>query len=429
MCIAVDDVGNVVTSSDPADGPAAMWTVANVDTGPDGTNVINAVACPTANLCVAVDDVGNGLTSTNPGDGASATWTAATIATNPDTSNSLAAVSCPSEALCVAVDGAGDVLSTTDPADGAAAAWSEVGADNFNPLNAISCPSASLCVAVDSVGNVVSSTDPADGSGAAWRLVDVDNNSQLTSVSCPSVSLCVAGDQPGNALAGLGHTLSVALAGTGTGKVTSSDLSISCPSACSSPQAAGATVTLTAIADDGSTFTGWSGGGCTGTATCAVTIDADQTVTAAFHRDQAPPGGGQTPPGGGQTPPGGGQAPPGGGHAGSGSPPPPPPPPTAGQNGSATPPPNTGPGPLLTAPKPSCRLRADGDRISARVRIGRTRHGARRTIQPKRTLRLTVRCDQAARLSLSATVTSVVRVPGAGHGRKRTRSRAFLSAR
>ncbi len=34
--------------------------------------------------------------------------------------------------------------------------------------------------------------------------------------------------------------------------------------------------------DAGWTFTGWSGGGCTGTAPCTVTMTADTTVTAVF---------------------------------------------------------------------------------------------------------------------------------------------------
>jgi hypothetical protein len=32
----------------------------------------------------------------------------------------------------------------------------------------------------------------------------------------------------------------------------------------------------------GSTFTGWSGGGCTGLGTCTVTVTAPTTVTATF---------------------------------------------------------------------------------------------------------------------------------------------------
>ncbi|MGD8738566.1 MAG: hypothetical protein PVJ85_17585, partial [Anaerolineae bacterium] len=38
-------------------------------------------------------------------------------------------------------------------------------------------------------------------------------------------------------------------------------------------------ITLTATADDGSIFDGWSGA-CTGGWDCALTIDSDQVVTA-----------------------------------------------------------------------------------------------------------------------------------------------------
>jgi hypothetical protein len=41
-------------------------------------------------------------------------------------------------------------------------------------------------------------------------------------------------------------------------------------------------VTLTATASTGSTFTGWSGGSCTDTGTCVVTMDAAKSVTASF---------------------------------------------------------------------------------------------------------------------------------------------------
>ena len=42
---------------------------------------------------------------------------------------------------------------------------------------------------------------------------------------------------------------------------------------------AGRSVTLTATPGAGSTFTGWSGGGCTGTGACTVTMDQDVTAT------------------------------------------------------------------------------------------------------------------------------------------------------
>jgi hypothetical protein len=44
----------------------------------------------------------------------------------------------------------------------------------------------------------------------------------------------------------------------------------------------GTMVTLTATASDGSTFTGWSGEGCTGTGACTVTMTAARNVTAIF---------------------------------------------------------------------------------------------------------------------------------------------------
>jgi hypothetical protein len=75
--------------------------------------------------------------------------------------------------------------------------------------------------------------------------------------------------------------LSVTLSGSGTGTVTSSPNGINCGTVCSATFASG-TVTLTATPASGSTFTGWSGGGCSGTAPCAVNMNAAQSVTATF---------------------------------------------------------------------------------------------------------------------------------------------------
>ncbi len=52
------------------------------------------------------------------------------------------------------------------------------------------------------------------------------------------------------------------------------------------PYAYNQTVTLTmGTVENGYTFTGWSGGGCTGTDPCTLTITADTTVTAAFTQN------------------------------------------------------------------------------------------------------------------------------------------------
>ena len=78
------------------------------------------------------------------------------------------------------------------------------------------------------------------------------------------------------------YTLSVNKTGTGSSTVTSSPAGINCGSTCSSAFNYNTAVTLTAAASTGSTFTGWSGGGCSGTGTCIVTITAVATVTANF---------------------------------------------------------------------------------------------------------------------------------------------------
>jgi hypothetical protein len=79
-------------------------------------------------------------------------------------------------------------------------------------------------------------------------------------------------------------TLTVTKSGNGAG--TASGTGISCGADCTEPITPGTMVTLTATPSTGSTFTGWSGGGCTGTGTCQVTVNADTTVTATFTLNQ-----------------------------------------------------------------------------------------------------------------------------------------------
>jgi hypothetical protein len=57
---------------------------------------------------------------------------------------------------------------------------------------------------------------------------------------------------------------------------------VNCGTDCSESVTSGGSVTLTAAPASGSTFTGWSGGGCSGTGTCTTTVVANTTVTATF---------------------------------------------------------------------------------------------------------------------------------------------------
>lgn len=67
--------------------------------------------------------------------------------------------------------------------------------------------------------------------------------------------------------------------------MTSSPAAITCGSTCSASLGASTTVTLTASAAAGSSFTGWSGP-CSGTGTCTVTMDVAKSVTATFSTTQ-----------------------------------------------------------------------------------------------------------------------------------------------
>jgi Tol biopolymer transport system component len=71
-------------------------------------------------------------------------------------------------------------------------------------------------------------------------------------------------------------------AGSGSGTVASNPLGIDCGGTCSAAFAFGTEVELRATASPGSTFTGWSGAGCSGTGPCTVTMTGSHTVTGEF---------------------------------------------------------------------------------------------------------------------------------------------------
>jgi hypothetical protein len=78
------------------------------------------------------------------------------------------------------------------------------------------------------------------------------------------------------------YLLRIGLSGTGSGTVTSEPAGIDCGSTCSAFFAYNTAVTLTAKPNVPSTFAGWNGGGCSGTDTCSITMNADQQVVATF---------------------------------------------------------------------------------------------------------------------------------------------------
>ena len=77
-------------------------------------------------------------------------------------------------------------------------------------------------------------------------------------------------------------TLAVSKVGSGSGTVSSSPWSVvDCGGRCAASYGRGTVVTLTARPEGDARFEGWEGA-CSGTSSCAVTIDAAKTVTARF---------------------------------------------------------------------------------------------------------------------------------------------------
>jgi PKD repeat protein len=77
------------------------------------------------------------------------------------------------------------------------------------------------------------------------------------------------------------YALYVDVSGDGGGSVTSSPGGIQCPEACTASFDSGTVITLTAMADATSIFSGWSGD-CSGGGTCQVTMDTEHYVRAEF---------------------------------------------------------------------------------------------------------------------------------------------------
>src|SRR6266545_1658574 len=82
--------------------------------------------------------------------------------------------------------------------------------------------------------------------------------------------------------------LAVDLSGDGAGTVLSDPSGIDCEPRCAAEFPRGQKVTLSAHAEPGSTFTGWSGGGCGGLEPCAVVVEEETTVVATFERAPQP---------------------------------------------------------------------------------------------------------------------------------------------
>ena len=78
------------------------------------------------------------------------------------------------------------------------------------------------------------------------------------------------------------YTLTATKSGLGSGTVSASDGLINCGSDCNEIYGNNRSITLSAIEDAGTTFTGWSGACSNAAGDCVVIMDANKTATASF---------------------------------------------------------------------------------------------------------------------------------------------------
>jgi hypothetical protein len=123
------------------------------------------------------------------------------------------------------------------------------------------------------------------GRVSTWPyLIDFDASSLLPGWNYVTAEVHDTSEYSTSEYIWLNHafTLTVHKTGTGSGRVTSDPAGINCGSDCSGSYNSGTPVTLTASPAAESAFMGWSGGGCSGTGACTVSMIADTAVTARF---------------------------------------------------------------------------------------------------------------------------------------------------
>ena len=302
-----DSVGNALTNTTPTGTSETSYTLDNTAptlaiTGPSG--LVSGAFTATFTFSEAVTGfepgdmaVSNGAASGLSGSGAVYTATIAPAADGLVTVSSGAGA---------ATDAAGNINTAATPLS--------VTNDQTAPTVTIAGPAGpvgapfEVTVSFSEPVTGFALGDIAVGNGSASNLTgsDASYTATITAAADGAVTVDVAqgvaNDAAGNGNAAatrfsvvrntVPQTLTVSRVGVGSGRVTSNAAGIDCGSDCEEGYAIGTSVTLTATADTGSSFASWTDGPCTGStnSTCAVTMSANQAVSARFTLDTPPAG-------------------------------------------------------------------------------------------------------------------------------------------
>lgn len=163
-------------------------------------------------------------------------------------------------------------------------------ADRTFTVQNTSGASTSVAVSAGAPFSVTSAASFSLGAGAS-RAVTVRFRPTAAGAFAGNARFTAGGETvsrgvSGSATAAASVKLSIKKNGPGAGTVTSAAAGISCARSCTQMLVGGTSVTLTASPGAGSAFAGWSGA-CSGTGSCAMTVNAATSVTATFAK--APP--------------------------------------------------------------------------------------------------------------------------------------------
>jgi uncharacterized repeat protein (TIGR01451 family) len=272
-------VGNNLTYTADVinEGPKDSTGVTLTDTLPNGASFVSATA--TQGSCIQ----SHGIVTCNIGSLASAFDAQVTIVATPTApgtaTNSMQVAA--NEPDLVAANNSATQTSTVAPSYTLAVASTGDGTGTINSDSGLNGPinCGSTCSATFLGGTVVNLSQSADPGSIfqSWGGACSGNG---------PCSVTMDGNKTITASFLLGKTLNVAIGGTGTGSVTSTDGAINCSNSggsCSALYLPGTSASLTAAPNATSAFAGWSGA-CTGKDpnACNITLNSSQSVTATF---------------------------------------------------------------------------------------------------------------------------------------------------
>lgn len=170
----------------------------------------------------------------------------------------------PQDVLTVdlAGSGAGTVTSEPDGIECNPVCAEEFGEGHLVTLTAVADPHSSF-----TGWSVAGEPSLCPGTGSCQVQMNADTEVTATFAAIPQ------------------RSLEIGKTGGGAGAVTSEPAGIDCGATCAADFDQGTAVTLEAAADPGSSFVGWSGGNCSGTGSCHVTLTGSVEVQARFEQN------------------------------------------------------------------------------------------------------------------------------------------------